>query len=256
MVELACPPGGKRGLIIPPAINVSMANAAVGYFQPASSIAKQYKEGSIGRAQGYDWYESMSLYSHTAGTWSGAVTVRGASQDGSSLNITCTSGDTFLKGDVFSIASCLPVNPMTRRKSSTTTKQFVVTEALTATSTTETLQISPAIFGPGSQYQNVDSLPGNAAALTLFPGTTSPNGLEGINGLAIHSDAFAMVGVDLEKPDKAELSSRMRDPETGISIRFVRMFDPKESKMVNRFDVLMGFGNLYPDNCAVRLLAA
>ena len=49
------------------------------------------------------------------------------------------------------------------------------------------------------------------------------------------------------------MSSQARDPKTGISVAFVRMFDPVERKMVNRFDVLLGFGNLYPDNCAVRI---
>jgi hypothetical protein len=34
------------------------------------------------------------------------------------------------------------------------------------------------------------------------------------------------------------------------------MFDPQQSKMVNRFDVLMGFGRLRPNNSSVRVLAA
>jgi hypothetical protein len=53
-----------------------------------------------------------------------------------------------------------------------------------------------------------------------------------------------------------ELASNTRDPETGIAIRFVRMFDPQQSKMINRFDVLMGFGPLRPNNCATRILCA
>jgi hypothetical protein len=52
------------------------------------------------------------------------------------------------------------------------------------------------------------------------------------------------------------MASQTRDPQTGISVRFVRMFDPQQSKMVNRFDVCIGFGNLYNDQCAVRILGA
>lgn len=63
-----------------------------------------------------------------------------------------------------------------------------------------------------------------------------------------------MVGVKLSMPKAAELSSQTRDRETGISVRFIRAFDPIQSRMVNRFDVLMGFGTLYPDNCGVRVL--
>jgi hypothetical protein len=112
------------------------------------------------------------------------------------------------------------------------------------------------IYGPGSQYQNVTALPPNAEPLVLFPGTSSPNGKSGINSLYFNKGAFALVGVKLETPKACEMASQQRDPETGIAVRFVRMFDPQQSKMVNRFDVLMGFGPLRPDNCAVRVLGA
>lgn len=257
LVELACPVEGKKGLCIAPSVNTSMVNAAVGYFQPASAISRQFREGAIGRNSGFDWYESMSLYSHTAGTWAGAVTVNGASQSGSTLNVNCTNGDTFLRGDVISINNVYAVNPKTRRiTTQATDKQFVVLADVTASGATAALTVSPSIVGPGSQYQNVDALPADAAAITLFPGTSTPSGLSGVQSLAIHQNAFAMVGVAMEVPKAAELASQSRDPETGIAVRFVRMFDPRQSKMINRFDVLMGFGNLYPDNCAVRLLGA
>jgi hypothetical protein len=34
------------------------------------------------------------------------------------------------------------------------------------------------------------------------------------------------------------------------------MFDPVQRKMINRFDVLLGFGRLYSDECSVRILGA
>src|SRR3990167_6819476 len=101
MIELACPPGGERAMIVAPQVMTALKGAAITYLAPQTDIGKQYREGSVGRADGFDWYESMSLYSHTAGTWAGTVSVNGASQTGSSLNINCTSGDTFLKGDKF-----------------------------------------------------------------------------------------------------------------------------------------------------------
>jgi len=65
-----------------------------------------------------------------------------------------------------------------------------------------------------------------------------------------------MVGVKLEIPKAVEIASQTRDPETGIAIRFIRAFDPVQSRMINRWDVLYGFGGLYPDNCGVRVLCA
>jgi len=257
LVELACPPQGKRGLIIPPSVNTSLVPALTTLLNPPDEISKQYRSGAIGRAMGFDWYESMSLYDHTAGTWQGAVTVKGAGQSGNQLLVNATTGDTFKAGDVISIAGVYAVNPMTRRvTNSSVTKQFVILEDVTAANSEATLTISPAIYGPGSQYQNVNALPANMAALTLMPGTPSPNGKTGKQALAIHEDAFALVGVPLEVPKAAEMAAQRRDPKTGIAVRFVRMFDPQQSKMVNRFDVLIGFGRLYSDNCAVRVQCA
>jgi len=141
------------------------------------------------------------------------------------------------------------------RRTTVTLKQVVITQSVVGAASAATLQISPALCGPASPYQNVDALPVLNAALTLFPGTTTPNGKSGINGLALNRDAFALVGVKLEIPKACEMSSQARDPKSGISISFVRMFDPITRKMVNRFDALIGFGNLYPDNCAVRVLS-
>jgi hypothetical protein len=258
LIELACPPGGKRGAVIAPAINTSLVPQAASYFQPPSAISKQYQEGAIGRYAGFDFYESMSLWSHTAGTWAGAVSVNTTLTDGAtSMIVTCTSGDTFKKGDVIGIGGRYAVNPMTRRTTNTaTTKTITVLADVTASGSTATITFSPALYGAGSQYQNISVIPTASDVLTLFPGTSSPNGKAGINSLVIHQDAFALVGVKLEIPKAAEMASQTRDPDSGISVAFIRMFDPVQRKMINRFDVLLGFGSLYSDNCAVRVLGA
>lgn len=255
MINLACPPG-EKGMIVTPSINTSLVPALASFFNPASDISKQYREGSIGRLSGFDWYEDVNLYQHTAGTAGTAapVLISGVQTGGSTITVIGTAGETFLKGDVISIDAVRMVNPMSRRVVGAEDKQFVVTANLTLTGGADTLNISPAIVGPGSQYQNVDALPLAGALITLFPGTSAPQGLTGSNSLALHPDAFALVGVKLEVPKAVEMASQQRDPKTGIAVRFVRMFDPQQSKMVNRFDVLMGFGELYPDNCAVRVL--
>lgn len=255
LINLACPPG-EKGMIITPAINTSLVPALASFFNPASDISKQYREGSIGRLSGFDWYEDVNIYQHTAGTagTAGPVTVSGGGQSGSAINVTGTAGETFVIGDVIDFDLVRMVNPMSRRVVGAENKQFVVTAPLTLTGGVDVLNISPAIVGPGSQYQNVDALPLNGALITLFPGTVAPQGKTGSNSLAIHPDAFALVGVKLEVPEAVEMSSQQRDPKTGIAVRFVRMFDPIQSKMVNRFDVLMGFGSLYADNCCVRVL--
>jgi hypothetical protein len=247
-----------RCCIVPPNVMRALKKSALTYFNPVTDISKQFRTGIVGLADGFDFYESMSLYSHTAGTWAGAVTVTTAPVNGATtLSLTCTTGDTFNQGDVFGIANVNQVNPMTRRKGTTVVKPFVVLAPVTGASSAATVSISPAIYGPGSQYQNVDALPVAGAALTLFPGTSSPSGKAGVNGLAFTKEAFAIVGVELEMPENTEPGSfRRRDPETGIAIQFIKMFDPIQRKMINRFDVLLGFGRLYSDECSVRILGA
>jgi hypothetical protein len=259
LTELACPPDAKKGMILSPSLARNLRKAAVAYFNPASQISQMFKKGSIGEAVGFDSYQSMSLYSHTAGTWSSSVTLSANVASGAtSLPVTCTTGDTFNQGDVINIGSVNEVNPQTLR-STGTLKQFVIAQATVGVSSAATLQlVTPdslgAVIGPGSPYQNVDALPLSGAALTLFPGTTSPNGKVGVNSLAITDRAFALVGVRLANPKAAEMSSFARDPESGISVSFLRMFDPVQRKWINRFDVLLGFGLLYNDHCAVRVL--
>lgn len=254
--------GGSKGdkrLLIPPNVNTSLAAAFMALAQPVDSYSRIFKEGYITKAQGFDWGESVSLYSHTAGSWTGAVTVTGSASSGATLNVACTTGDTFLVGDVISIANVNPTNPRTRRRQGTAAKTFVNTVAVTGAASLATLTISPAIVGPGSPYQNVDALPVAGAALTLFPGTVTPNGLTGTQGLALGQDAFALVGVKMANPEQGgavQIASQMRDPNSGISVAVVRMFDPIQRRWVNRFDSLMGFGTLYADAYAVRYLSA
>ena len=111
----------------------------------------------------------------------------------------------------------------------------------------DTIPIAPAIFGPGSQYQNVDALPANAAALTFWPGTTTPSGLSGTISLGLSKYAFAKAFGKFENPEAVEKAERAEDPETGASVAFVRAWDQYNRKMTNRFDMCYGFGNLNLD---------
>ena len=265
VVEMAGDVPGKNGIVIPPAVNTSLVNAVSATFNPADEISREFKKGIIGMQAGYSWHESMSLYDHTAGTWGGAVTVFGAGQSGNSLIITATVGDTFLVGDVIGIGGTRNVNPRTRRVTNQTyTKTVCITAELTAAggAGADTITFTPALYGPGSPYQNINVLPADGATLTLFPGTANPNGLSGKNGLLLHGGgntdaaAIAIVNVPLDLPKNEQIARQQRHPETGMAVRLVKFWDPVESRMGWRFDSLGGYGILYNDNCGVRLLGA
>lgn len=239
-------PSGERAMIVPPDVVRAIKAANVGLFNPVADLSKTFRTGLIGTSDGFEWYESMSLYRHTAGTLanSGATVTTAPSNGATTLALTCTTGETVKAGDKFSIASVLPVHPITKRTFGTDAKTFTITAAGTAASSALTITFSPACYFSGP-YQNVDAQPAASAALTFWPGTTSPSGKIGNVGLALPRDAFALVGLELEKFTDVETCTSQRDPDSGISIRFTAGSDIKSSKRIRRFDTCIGFGELY-----------
>lgn len=256
LFNLACPADGLRHLIISSGLMRQYVKNNVTQFNPTDAISRMFKKGVLGTAAGWTWFRSNSLFAHTIGTFpTHGVTVTGAGQSGSSLIVTGTLNDTIQPGDKFNIAAVNSVNPRTRIKTPLGLKQFVYTggAAFVFTGGNDTIPISPAIFPPGSQYQNVDALPGNGAALTAWPGTANPSGVSGTVGLGLSKYAFLKAFGKFENPDAVEHAEHAVDPETGASLAFVTAYDQYNRKITNRFDMCYGFGNAYSDNgaCAV-----
>lgn len=249
-----------KGFFVPPAVMNAIksgSDANLTRFGAVEEIKKLHKQGIVGMADGFEWYESMSLYEHTAGTWASGNSLASAVDNGSStLSITCTSGDTFKKGDVIGIDNVYRVNPVTRLVTTRATDMTVtVAEDVTASSSTATVPIVEKLYYSGPN-QNIDSQPAASATVTLFPGTTSPNGKVGKNGLAFTREAFAGFSLPLPMPDNEEKAKQFTDPDTGISISYIRSFDFDERRWKNRFDVLPAFGRLHADLAAMRILCA
>jgi len=248
---------GKRCMLISTNMMVSLGSNITNVFHPADEVTKMWKQGVIGRLAAFDFFESNSIYTHTAGTWAGIVKVVGTGQSGGALVIQGTAGDTIKAGDKFSIQAVNMTNPMTYRSAGpATARTFTCPIDFTLTGGSDTIPILPPIYGPGSQYQNVDALPLNNAGLTLWPGTVSPNGKTGTIGLGLSREAFALVGGKLYLPKAVESAAQQQDPDSGIAIRKVIAWDPVRSMQVNRYDSLVGMGNLYQQNGAVAVLGA
>lgn len=257
--EAACPPGKKAMIISSEMMAALGGSASINLMlSPADEISKLFKDGALGKMAGFDWYESNSLWSHTTGVWQGSVAINGANQSGTQIAITCTAGDTFKRGDKISILNVNKTNPMTRRiAGKATAKTFTITQDMTGLgggNAADVLNILPAIYGPGSNYQNVDALPAAGATLTLWPGSSmSTSSKTGTVGLAISRYAFGMVGAKLYLPKAVETAGQAQDPDTKIAVRKVVIWDGRLSMQINRMDSLFGQGNLYQDNgaCAV-----
>lgn len=227
---------GGRSAITSHDIQTEMVDTSKALFNPDGDISKQYREGYVGRAGGFNFFDTASCPTLTNGNKVSGVTVSGASQSGSSLLVGgLASGDTFKKGQVFSIANVYSVHPLTG-DAYPAVRQFVVTEDVTSTGTTATLPIYPAINATAPNA-TVNALPAAAAALT-FAGAASTGYRQ---NLAYHRDAFTLAFVPLPVLASCEgYTFKTND----FSVRVMTFGDGVNDLENTRIDVLYGFASV------------
>jgi hypothetical protein len=203
-------------------------------FQDDASIAKQYKEGYVGRAAGFDFLENTLWASHGRGAGSGYL-VNGASQTGASLTVDTGTG-AIAAGDVFTIANVFSVHPETK-VSTGQLQQFVATAAQSGGTTT--IALSPAIVTSGAT-QNVSAGPADNAAITFLGTASTAVG----TSMLYQKGAFAFATADLIMPKGVDFAAR--EVLDGISMRIVRQYDITNDKFPCRIDVLYGYKTLRP----------
>lgn len=241
----AAPRDGMRALAIDPLAQATIVDSLKGLFQSSEKIKDQYEEGTMGLSGGFKWSMDQNVNSHTVGPLGGTPLVNGASQSGASLitdGWTAAAASRLKKGDVFTIANVFAVNPQSRA-STGQLRQFVVTADVSSDgSGNVTIAISPSISASG-QFQTVDSLPADNAALTVLgaANTVSPA------NLAYHRDAFCMGTADLPLPGGVDMAARVSDKQLGASIRMVRAYDINNDRFPCRLDVLYGWKSIYPE---------
>lgn len=237
--ENLAPMDNNRTMHLLPTSMVEIVNSLKGIFQDSKEVAEQYREGMMGRSAGFDWYENTLLPTHTLGNKVSSVTVNGASQTGSTLNIgSVANADTFKQGTVFTIAGVYQVHQESKQAMASL-QQFVVTADATMTTTTGSITISPAITTSGA-LQNVSASPANGAAITIVGSASTGYG----QNLAFHKDAFTFATADLIMPKGVDFARR--EVYDGISLRIVRAYDINNDNLPCRIDVLYGYKTIRP----------
>jgi hypothetical protein len=239
-------PMSPRYATVNPAANAGLVNGLSGFFNPTSTISRQFKTGMMGEGVlGYDEMNmSQSIVNHTTGSRVGTILVNGAvsTQGQSTISIDglTNATDTVTAGDVFTIANVFAVNPQTRL-STGSLQQFVVTAAQTGVSNAlANMAISPPIYTAAHALATVDSFPANDAAVT-FVGTASTVYPQ---NLVYHKNAITLATADLLLPQGVDMASRQ--VHNGISMRIVRQYDINNDRMPCRVDVLYGFATIRP----------
>lgn len=242
-------PSPDRTIMLNTQATVDIVDATKGLFQDSSTIAKQYKEGMVGRTAGFDFMESTIMNRRTRGGANGAYVLTANATNGATSIAVGTGTGTLAVGDVFTIANVFAVHPETK-VSTGQLQQFVVTTAYAGGA--GTVNFAPAVWGPlaatavNASRQNVSALPLSGAAITVAGTANATYG----NSLAYHKDAFTFATADLVLPKGVDFASRQ--VFDGISMRLVRQYDINNDVFPCRIDVLAAWGALRPQN-AVRI---
>jgi hypothetical protein len=230
----ALAPSSGRTLLLNTQDNLDLVDGLKGLFQDSGEIAKQYREGLVGRTAGFgDIYENTLIPNQTTGTAASATTytVNGAGQTGSTVTV-AVGATTFKKGDVITFAGCNRVHPETKADTGVL-QQFVVTTDYAGGA--GNIAISPAIVTSGGR-QNVSASPTNGGAVTKVGGASAvykPS-------LAYHKDAFTFVSADLE--DVSQYGAwGAREVMDGVSMRIARQYAISTDTIPCRIDVLYGY---------------
>lgn len=222
-------------------------------------VKEALQKGYRGMLANFDLLESANVTAHTVGAHGGTPVINGAGQTGSSL---VTDGwdtgvtDLLKEGDVFTIANVYEINPQ-NYSSTGRLQRFVVTSDVDSDgSGNATISISPSINDGTltttdedgntislAGYQNVDSAPANNAAITVI-GSASTSYRQ---NFLFHRDAVALAMVDLELPQSAPVKSRVRDPDSGLSLSLTGSYDINNHSEIYRIDGVWGVHTIYPE---------
>lgn len=252
--EAGAPQDDRLHMLISPAMRVNYFDNTKALYNDQTTLGKLWKTGIIGQHMGYNWYMDQNCYLSQVGPLGGSPTVNAAGQTGSSLvtnGWTAAAASRLLVGDRFTIGSgttgVYAVNPQSRQ-SNRNLQAFVVTApASSDASGNVTISIAPSIT-PSGQFQNVDSTPQASATINMIGSANTFT----VNGILLHEEAYGWASVNLDKPNGVDDAHVETDPETKMTLRYVRQWDNYRRMFTNRLECLVGVVAMYPElSCVI-----
>jgi hypothetical protein len=239
LLQRSLAPSNDRTMLLDPQAMADVIKDTKTLFQDDASIAKQYREGMVGRAAGFDWGENTLMPSHTRGAADTAYVVNTSTgiTSGSNLIAVTTGTGAANVGDVFTIAGVYSAHPETK-VSTGQLQQFVVTAAFAGGAGNITVSPTPVTTGA---LQNVVISGAGAGKAVVWAGTLSAAVQ---TGLAFQKGAFAFATADLIMPKGVDFAAR--EVMDGISMRIVRAYDINNDQFPCRLDVQYGYKTLRP----------
>lgn len=239
LMQRGLAPGGSRTANLNPQDMVDLVKDTKTLFNDQAQVSKQYKEGYMGRAAGFDFMENTLWPNHTTGSENNAYVVNtstGITSGTATITTTAGSG-TLSVGDVFTVEGVNSVHPESKADTGVL-QQFVVTAAVTGTGA---WAVSPTPITSGAK-QNVVINSAGASKAVVVAGTAST---EHTTSLLYHEDAFTFATADLIMPKGVDFARR--EVQDGLSLRIIRAYDINNDNLPCRIDILYGYKTLRPE---------
>ncbi len=237
--ERLAPDDGERIALLQPVHNVKLVDALKGLFNSQEAIAKQYREGKMGKTANLNFYENTLLTDHTTGTAAKTTGYlsNGATQSGATIAVD-TGTTTFKKGDIITFAGVNAVHPESKADLG-----YLKTFALTAdyAGGAGNISITPSLTATGAKQNASSTIADNSAIVKV--GAAASELLN--TSMVFHPQAFAFATADLVMPDGVDFAARKAID--GISMRIVRQYDINNDKFPCRIDILYGYKTIRPE---------
>jgi hypothetical protein len=248
LMEELTPEDDDLSLMLCPTHVTKYMDATKGLFTPQGKLGEQYGSGMVKDALGFNIFSTPQLTTEKTGT---CAKTTGYSIDstgtvtGSTIT-TKTGTNTFLKGDVITIATLNAVHPETKADLGYL-KQFVVTADSGASAAT--LSIRPPLTPTGAKQNVSAAITADQVIVKVGAGASETY----TQSLAYHKDAFIFATADLEDPSKYGAWGAVQQMDN-LSMRIWRQGDIINDKFPTRIDIFYGSLARYP-NMACRIHA-
>ncbi len=244
----SAPGGSDLIMVMDPDTQVEAVTLAQGLFNSQKQIARQYEDGNMLRANGWNWHMSQNVRRHTVGPLGGTPTVNGA-QTGSSILTqawTSSAASRLLKGDKITFGALgdgdggvRGLNPVTGEVLSFL-QVFTVTADFSSDGSGDgTISIDPPADSAGA-YKTVNHGPANAATIQIFGHASTHADTVSAMNLAMHPEAIVFAMSPMYLPKNRDFGAIQQDPETGVAIRIWRDSEVRSNLLITRIDILFG----------------
>ena len=239
--------------MLSPKQHAAMVKDNIELFNPQRRISANFRTGQFAGntlALGIDrWYGTQNMPSHRVGKLGGTPLLSSALAEGAT-SCTIDGGTAAVvgylnKGDVINFGDTAEVNPMNRDAAEHLFSARVTADVDMAAGGTATIPFYPAVKGPNAgsktRNQNVDALPANDDAITVFGHASDHADKRFKSSLLYNPNAVVLAMADLPVPRGMWIAERVRAPEVGLSLRLLKQYSIESDDAPTRLDLLYGW---------------